>query len=62
MYFIVPKQQRRSLLPICYGPFASVDAAVELAQHLLAAGDYEVVGPAGHHSDITVAERTVKVS
>ena len=61
MYFIVPKQQRRSLLPICYGPFASTEAAIEIAQRLLSAGDYGVVGPAGHHSDIVVADRTVKV-
>jgi hypothetical protein len=62
MYFIVSKSQRRSLLPICYGPFTSTEAAVELAQRLLSAGGYEVVGPAAHHSDITVADRSVKVS
>lgn len=62
MYFIVSKSQRRSLLPSCYGPFVSVDAAIELAQRLLSAGDYEIVGPAEHHSDITVADRSVKVS
>lgn len=61
MFFIVPKQQRRSLLPTCYGPFASTESAIEIAQRLLSAGDYEVVGPTGHHSDIVVAGRTVKV-
>jgi len=62
MFFIYAKARRPALLPISYGPFESAEVAVNNAARLLAAGEYEIVGPAARHSEVTVADRSVRVS
>jgi len=62
MFFIHAKARRPALLSICYGPFESAEVAIDLAGRLLTAGEYEIVGPAVRHSEVTVADRSVRVS